>query len=51
MVSIKEKRRTSLPSSYKMPKRNWASVHLGTVPKEKRMDYVTLVSETSKRDL
>ena len=49
MISIKERRNT-LPSSYKMPKRSWAKVHLGTVPKEKRMDYVTLVSETSKRD-
>lgn len=49
MVSVKERRkRSSLPSSYKMPKRDWAAVHLGTVPKEKRMDYVTLVSETSK---
>ena len=49
MVSIKERRkRSSLPSSYKMPKHDWAAVHLGTVPKEKRMDYVTLVSETSK---
>jgi hypothetical protein len=49
--SVSLNRKLSLPESYRMPKYSHRRVKLGQAIKEKRLDYVTLITETSKRDI
>ena len=49
--SVSLNRRLSLPDSYKVPKFSHRRVKLGQAIKEKKLDYITLIAETSKRDI